>query len=86
MSLKNRRKNLTGLQATAVETFRQRLAKDLPEVKILDAFAIQHIIQVQLNNDPARDFATLQQIMEHSFQVEDMFNVKLMPYPASDEN
>lgn len=80
MSLKNTKTDLTKLQAGAVEAFRRRLAEHLPEVKILGASAIQHIIKVQLNKDPKRDFATLQQIMKLSFEVEDMFNVILMPY------
>ena len=86
MSLKNTVKNLTELQATALEAFRQRLAENLPEVKILDAFAIQHIVEVRLNNDPARDFAAAQQIMKLSFQVEDQFNVTLLPCVVPHEN
>ena len=85
MPPRNTKENLTGLQATAVEAFRRRLAKNLPEVKILDAFATQHIVEVILN-DSIRDFATAQQIMKLSFEVEDLFNVRLMPYAVPHEN
>jgi cobalamin biosynthesis Co2+ chelatase CbiK len=85
MSLKNTKKNLTGLQAIAVEAYRQRLAEIVPEVEILDAFATQHIVEVILN-DSIRDFATAQQITKLWFEVEDLFNVRLMPYVIPHEN
>ena len=86
MSLKSTKKNLTKLQATAVEVYRQRLAEAAPEIKILDVSVIQHIVQIRLNDAPARDFATVQRITKLWFEVEDLFNVRLMPYVASDEN
>ncbi len=48
MSPKNRKKNLTELQAAAVEAYRQRLAETVPEVEILNAFATDGIIEVKL--------------------------------------
>ena len=58
MSLKNRKKRLTGIQATAVEVYRQRLDETVPEVEILDAFATDGIIEVKLNDASARKRAT----------------------------
>ena len=85
MPSRNTKENLTELQTTAVEAYRQRLAEIVPEVEILDAFATQHIVEVILN-DSIRDFATAQQITKLWFEVEDLFNVRLMPYVVPHEN
>ena len=85
MPSRNTKENLTELQTTAVEAYRQRLAEIVPEVEILDAFATQHIVEVILN-DSIRDFATAQQITKLWFEVEDLFNVRLMPYAVPHEN
>lgn len=86
MSLKNTKKNLTKLQATAVEVYRQRLAKVVPEVEILDAFATDGIIEVKLNDASARKRATGKHVVKLSVEVEDQFNVTLLPYVVPHEN
>ena len=58
MPSENTEKNLTQIQATAVEAYRQRLAETVPEVEILDAFATDGIIEVKLNDASARNSAT----------------------------
>ncbi|MCE2394942.1 hypothetical protein J4G02_10190 [Candidatus Poribacteria bacterium] len=86
MSLKNTKKNLTELQATAVEVYRQRLAETVPEVEILDAFATDGIIEVKLNDVSARKRATGKHVVKLSVEVEDQFNVTLLPYVVPHEN
>ena len=79
-------KNLTELQATAVEVYRQRLAETVPEVEILDAFATDGIIEVKLNDASARNRATGKYVVKLSVEVEDQFNVTLLPYVVPHEN
>jgi hypothetical protein len=79
-------KNLTELQATAVEAYRQRLAETVPEVEILDAFATDGIIEVKLNDASARNRATGKYVVKLSVEVEDQFNVTLLPYVVPHEN
>jgi hypothetical protein len=86
MSLKNTKKNLTGLQAIAVEAYRQRLAEIVPEVEILDAFATDGIIEVKLNDASARNRATGKYVVKLSVEVEDLFNVTLLPYVVPHES
>ena len=86
MSLKSTRKNLTELQATVVEAYRQRLAETVPEVEILDAFATDGIIEVKLNDASARNPATGKRVVKLSIEVEDQFNVTLLPYVVPHEN
>ena len=86
MSLKNTKKNLTELQATAVEAYRQRLAEIVPEVEILDAFATDGIIEVKLNDASARNRVTGKHVVKLSVEVEDQFNVTLLPYVVPHEN
>ena len=86
MSPKNTRENLTELQATAVEAYRQRLAETVLEVKILDAFATDGIIEVKLNDASARKRATGKHVVKLSVKVEDQFNVTLLPYVVPHEN
>ena len=86
MSLKNTKENLTELEATAVEVYRQRLAETVPEVEILDAFATYGIIEVKLNDASARNRATGKYVVKLSVEVEDLFNVTLLPYVVPHEN
>ena len=86
MSLKNTKENLTELQATAVEAYRQRLAEAVPEVEILDAFATDGIIEVKLNDASARKSTTGKRVVKLSVEVEDQFNVTLLPYVVPHEN
>ena len=86
MSLKSTKRNLTKLQATAVEAYRQRLAETVPEVEILDAFATDGIIEVKLNDDSARKRTTGKHVVKLSVEVEDRFNVTLLPYVVPHEN
>ena len=86
MSLKNAEKNLTKVQATAVEAYRQRLAETVPEVEILDAFATDGIIEVKLNDASARKSTTGKRVVKLSVEVEDQFNVTLLPYVVPHEN
>lgn len=86
MFLKNREKNLTELQATAVEAYRQRLAEIAPEVEILDAFATDGIIEVKLNDASARKRATGKHVVKLSVEVEDQFDVTLLPYVVPHES
>ncbi len=87
MSLKNTKENLTELQATAVEAYRQRLAETVPEVEILlDAFATDGIIEVKLNDASARNRATGKYVVKLSVEVEDLFNVTLLPYVVPHES
>ena len=80
------KKNLTELQATAVEAYRQRLAETVPEVKILDAFATDGIIEVKLNDASVRNRATGKHVVKLVVEVEDKFNVTLLPYVVPHEN
>ena len=82
----NTEKNLTELQATAVEVYRQRLAETVPETEILDAFATDGIIEVKLNDASARQRATGKHVVKLSVEVEDQFNVTLLPYVVPHEN
>ncbi len=82
----NTEKNLTELQANAVEAYRQRLAETVPEVEILDAFATDGIIEVKLNDASARKSATGKRVVKLSIEVEDQFNVTLLPYVVPHEN
>lgn len=86
MPSENTKKNLTELQATAVEAYRQRLSETMPEVEILDAFATDGIIEVRLNDASARNFATGKRVVKLSVEVEDQFNVTLLPYVVPHEN
>ena len=86
MFLKNAEKNLTELQVTAVEAYRQRLAETVPEVEILDAFATAGIIEVKLNDASARKRTTGKRVVKLSVEVEDQFNVTLLPYVVPHEN
>ena len=86
MSFKNTKENLTELQATAVEAYRQRLAEAVPEVEILDAFATDGIIEVKLNDASARKSTTGKRVVRLSVEVEDQFNVTLLPYVVPHEN
>ncbi len=86
MSLKNMKENLTELQTPAVEAYRQRLAETVPAVEILDAFATDRIIEVKLNDASARNPATGKRVVKLSAEVEDQFNVTLLPYIVPHEN
>jgi len=86
MPSENGEKNLTKLQATAVEAYRQRLSETVPEVEILDAFATDGIIEVKLNDASARNRATGKRVVKPSVEVEDQFNVTLLPYVVPHEN
>ena len=86
MFSKNAKKNLTELQAIAVEVYRQRLAETVPEVEILDAFATEGIIEVKLNDASARKRSTGKHVVKLSVEVEDQFNVTLLPYVVPHEN
>ena len=86
MPSENTKENLTELQANAVEAYRQRLAEVVPEVEILDAFAMDGIIEVKLNDASARKRATGKHVVKLSIEVEDQFNVTLLPYVVSHEN
>ena len=86
MLSKNAKENLTKLQATAVEAYRQRLSETVPEVEILDAFATEGIIEVKLNDASARKATTGKRVVKLSVEVEDQFNVTLLPYVVPHEN
>ncbi len=86
MPSRNTKENLTELEATAVEVYRQRLAETVPEVEILDAFATDGIIEVKLNDVSARNRATGKYVVKLSVEVEDLFNVTLLPYVVPHEN
>jgi len=86
MFLKNTKENLTKVQAAAIEAYRQRLAETMPEVEILDAFATDGIIEVRLNDASARNSATGKRVVKLSVEVEDQFNVTLLPYVIPHEN
>ena len=86
MPSRNTKENLTELQTTAVEAYRQRLVEIVPEVEILDAFATDGIIEVKLNDASARNRATGKYVVKLSVEVEDLFNVTLLPYVVPHEN
>jgi hypothetical protein len=79
MQNKNTKKALTELQATVVETYRQRLAETLPAVEILDIFATDGIVQVRLNDASMRDYSTMHHVTGLAIEVEEQFNVTLLP-------
>ena len=86
MPHKNPTENLTELQAAAVEAYRQRLAENLPEVEILDIIATDGIIEVRLNDVVMRDYSTLHCATGLSIEVEDKFNMTLLPHTVPHEN
>ncbi len=83
---KHTKENLTEFQAAVVEVYRQQLAKNLPDVEILDAFATDGIIEVKLNDASMRDYATSKRVVKLSIKVEDRFNVSLLPFVVPHEN
>ena len=82
----NTNENLTELQAAVVKAYRQQLAKNLPDVEILDVFATDGIIEVKLNDASIRDYSTLRCVTELAIEVEDRFNVTLLPCTVPMEN
>ena len=86
MPHKNMKEPLTESQAAVVEAYRRKLAKKLPEVEILDAFATDGIIEVRLNDASMRDYSTLSCVAELSIEVGDKFNVTLLPHNIPHEN
>ena len=80
------RANLTALQSAVVEAYRQQLAKNLPGVEILNAFATDGIIQVRLNDASMRDYSTVSRVVKLSIKVSDQFNVTLLPHVIPHEN
>ena len=80
------KENLTEHQLAGVEAYRQLLAKNLPEVEILDAFATDGIIHVRLNDASMQDLATSKRVVKFSIKVEDRFNVSLLPFVVPHEN
>ncbi len=83
---KHTKESLTKLQAAVVEAYRQKLAKKLPNVEILDAFATDGIIEVKLNDVVLRDYSTLHRTTALAIEVEDQFNVTLLPFVTPHEN
>jgi hypothetical protein len=79
MQDKNTKMNLAELQVTVVEAYRQQLAAHLPDVEILDVFATNGIIEVKLNDAAIRDLATSHRVVKLAIEVEDKFNVTLLP-------
>ena len=86
MQPKNTKENLTELQATVVEAYRQQLTAEFADVAILDAYATDGIIHVRLNDASARDFSTGSRVVDLSIEVEDQFNVTLLPHVVPHEN
>ena len=86
MALKSTKENLTKLQAAVVEAYRQQLATHLPEVEILDVLATDGIIEVKLNDASIRDYSALRYVTELAIEVEDRFNVTLLPCTVPMEN
>ena len=82
----NTKGHLTELQSTVVEAYCRRLAENLPEVKILDVFASDGVIEVRLNDVVMQDYSTLNRTTELAIDVEDRFNVTLLPYVTPHEN
>ncbi len=78
--------NLTELQTAVVEAYRQQLATHLPSVEILDAFATDRIIEVKLNDASMQDYSTMSCVAKLSIEVEDRFNVTLLPCTVPMEN
>ena len=85
MQHKNTKENLTELQSAVVEAYRQQLAANLPEIEILDVFATDGIIEVRLNDVVMRDYSTLNHTTELAIQVEEQFNVTLLPHVVPHE-
>jgi hypothetical protein len=75
----NTKESITELQATVVETYRQRLAETLPAVEILDIFATDGIVQVRLNDASMQDYSTMHRVTGLAIEVEEQFNVTLLP-------
>ena len=86
MPHKNTKENLTELQATAVEAYRQRLAETVPEIEILDVFATDGIIEVKLNDASTRDLVTSHRVVKLAIEVEDQFSMTLLPCIVPLEN
>ena len=64
----------------------QRLAEAVPEVEILDALGTDGIIEVKLNDASAQKSTTGRRVVKLSVEVEDQFNVTLLPYVVPHEN
>jgi hypothetical protein len=80
------REYLTELQSTVIETYRQKLAENLPDVEILDVCASDGIVEVRLNDVVIRDYSTLNRTTELAVDIEEQFNVTLLPYVTRHEN
>jgi hypothetical protein len=52
----------------------------------LDAFATNGIIHARLNDASIRDYSTLSRVADLSVEVEDQFNVTLLPHTVLHEN
>ena len=86
MPHKNTKEDLTESQAAVVEAYRRKLAKKLPDVEILDAFATDGIIEVKLNDASMRDYSTVSCVVNPAIEVGDQFNVTLLPHNIPHEN
>ena len=80
MQLNNANKNLTELQSSAVEAYREQLAENFRNIEILDAFVTDGIVEVRLNYEAVRDYQTLSRTTQLAIEVEEQFGVTLLPY------
>ena len=76
---KNYIEGLTAPQLAAIEEYRKRLSEEFPDIKILEARAVDGTINIRLNDASVRDYVTINCTTELAIEVEDKFNVTLLP-------
>lgn len=76
---KNYIEGLTAPQLATIEEYRKRLSEEFPDIEILEARAVDGTINIRLNDASVRDYATINRTTELAIEVEDKFNVTLLP-------
>jgi len=80
MQRDNTKNNLTELQSSAVEAYREQLAENFSDIEILDVFVTDGIVEVRLNYAVIRDYQTLNRTTQLAIELEEQFGVTLLPY------
>jgi hypothetical protein len=80
MQRDNTKNNLTELQSSAVEAYREQLAENFPDIEILGVFVTDGIVEVRLNYAVIQDYQTLNRTTQLAIEVEEQFGVTLLPY------
>ena len=70
---------LTALQLATIEEYRKRLAEEFPDIEILEVRAVDGAVDIRLNDASVRDYATIDRTTGLAIEVEDRFDVTLLP-------